>query len=209
MAEIDIILDFVKDSKEKTILEVGSRDDSLTKELAKHFTHVSSFYEFLKIPEYTKGNIEVKKVSYERILEQLGKFDVVLLMNEFHHFPDILQMRTYDSLDHEQSLVLFEWDQTGTVNDYYSTFQNCKLLCSLTKEILDKFIDKGIVKIEKQIQAKNEYTFETQQDLIDFFQFLLPDHFKYGKDEFMEKVNETNFPLHLWEGYNAFLIKSV
>jgi len=73
MKEIDIILDFIKSPQEKTILEVGSHDDTLTRVLAQHFRTVYSYYEFLKIPEYQKNNIVVKKVlMYQDICNIVG-----------------------------------------------------------------------------------------------------------------------------------------
>lgn len=141
----EMIVTNVSDSQNKTLLEVGGHDDSLTLELAKKFKHVYAYYEFLKIPDRIEYNIEIKKTPYLSVLKNLSDFDIILMENEFHHFPDIQQLWTYDKLNRNQILFLAEWDFTGNLNDIYLSFQNCRPLCELTRQIMDKSVKNGLI----------------------------------------------------------------
>lgn len=113
-----LILDQIEDGQNKILLEVGSHDDELTMKLAPHFKKIYSYYEYVKIPERTEGNVEIKKLPYVEVLKQLEKFDVILMVNEFHHFPDIWQKQTFEKLNKNQQLFLIEWDFSGNT-DYF------------------------------------------------------------------------------------------
>lgn len=206
---LESVLNNITSPQDKSLLEIGSHDDELTLELAKHFKQVYSFYEFLKIQPYKKGNIEVKKVDYDKVLESLDNYDVILLNNEFHHFSDLQQLKTYYQLSKDQELILAEWDFSGTVNDYYKNFQNCRFLCKHSREILNDLSSKKIIKITNQEKINYVVTFSSKQEAIDFFKFLLPDHYKFGKKEFLKMLDNSKFPLNLWEGSDVFYIKSL
>lgn len=206
MSVTDHILQFVDQPANKTIVEIGAHEDSETLNLAKHFKHVFSYYEYLKIPEREQGNISVKKMPYPKILEQLQSFDVILLENEFHHFPDIWQMQTYDKLQKKQILFLVEWDLTGNSNEYYQIFQNCRPLCQITREVLDQFVRTKRIKVQKQIKGKYENIINSPKEMIEYFKFMLPDHWQYGKEQFLEKIKTIIYPLKLWEGFDIFVI---
>lgn len=202
----DQILQLIDHPENKTIVEIGAHEDSETRALAQHFKHVYSYYEFLKIPDREEDNITIKKIPYLEILDQLQNFDVILLENEFHHFPDVWQMQTYDKLTPNQNLFLVEWDFTGSTNDFYHAFQNCRPLCELTREILQKFVKNGYIKIQKQMKGKFEDEIHTPEEMIAHFQFQLPDHWRYGEKEFREKIRSIQYPITLWEGYDIFAI---
>lgn len=196
----------VSDSNSKNILEVGAHDDSLSIKLAQMFKHVYAYYEYVKIPERTEKNLTIKKVPYLEVLNEINRFDVLLMENEFHHFPDIWQMQTYDRLSSNQQLILVEWDFTGNVNQYYQCFQDCKPLCHITRDVVSKFQQKNIIQIDETIKGKYENDINNRQEMIDFFKFTLPDHWKYGEADFMKKIETVKYPIKLWEGYDLFII---
>ncbi len=203
---IELVLELIKDPRNKTILEVGGHDDSLTLDLAKHFKHVYSYYEFLKIPEREENNFTIKKKSFLSVLDSVNKYDVILLENEFHHIPDIWQMWTYDKLKNNQELLLQEWNFTGTVNYYYRSFQNCKPLCGLTRSILRNFVRNKIISIEKIEKGGYEDIVNNKEEMIAFYKFILPDHWRYGEKEFMKKIEKITYPYKLWEGFDLIKI---
>jgi hypothetical protein len=190
----------------KSLVEIGAHDDQDALELARHFKQVHSHYEFVKIPERREGNLDIKKVPYLDVLKQLEQYDVILLKNEFHHFPDIWQMWTYDKLSPRQELLLVEWDFRGTNNHYYSSFQNCRPLCELTREVLGRFVDAGIITIEEQAKGKYEEVFPSREALIDYYRFLLPDHWKFGEKMLFSKIAGAEYPVPIWEGFDLFKI---
>ncbi len=203
------ILQLIENPKDKTILEVGSHDDSEPVDLANYFKKVLAYYEYVKIPERSEGNIEIKKIPFTQILQDLSKYDVLLMENEFHHFPDVWQMQTYDRLQPQQELLLIEWNGMGTVNELYRSFQNCKPLCDLTQQILNDFVSKGFVRIEKTVEGRYEEHYDSLEELTNYFKFMLPDHWKYGEKEFMGKVSKFVFPVDLWEGYRIYKIRRI
>lgn len=205
----DLIVANVADSQNKTILEVGSHGDKLTLELALKFKKVYSYYEFLKIPERVENNIEIKKLPYLSVLNKLDDFDVILLENEFHHFPDVWQMWTYEKLKPHQKLFLVEWDFSGNSNQYYESFQNCRPLCELTRQILKQSVEKGLIKITKTEKSKYETVINSKEEMIDYYKFMLPDHWKFGEKEFMEKIKDLSYPLTLSDGFDLFVIEKI
>jgi hypothetical protein len=202
-----LILSLITNPQNKSILEIGAHDDLLSKQLCISFKKVFAYYEFVKIPERVDGNLEIRKLPYLKILERLGKFDVILLENEFHHFPDIWQMWTFDKLKPQQELLLVEWDFTGNSNYFYSSFQNCVPLCQLTREILDTFVKHKIIKIGDSKKGKYETTILNKEDLMNHYKFMLPDHWRYGEQEFMSKIANVRYPLRLWEGFDLYKIR--
>ena len=209
MVVTNLLLQFVDQTKQKKILEIGAHEDSETIALAKHFQKVCSYYEFLKIPERSEKNIELRKMPYLEVLSKLPAFDVILIENEFHHFPDIWQMWTYDKLLTSQDLFLVEWDFTGNTDQYYLCFQNCRPLCQITREVLDKFISKKIVRIEHQAKGKYEEEIKSRTDMINYHKFLVPDHWRFGEADFLRKIENQSYPLTLWEGFNFYHIKKL
>ena len=205
MKLIEHILKLVKEPKDRTLLHVGAHDDSFTKELAKHFNKVFLFSEFIKIPERSEGNIDIKKVPYNDLIDRLTEFDVLYMDNEFHHLPDIHQMWTYDRLQSNQILIIKEWD-TQQEDPYFKCFQDCRLLHQLTKELLLKFKSQGIIKVE-EIYQKENYTYESREEMIEYFRYALPDHWKFGKNELFKLLEKAKFPIIIDEGY--FLYKIV
>jgi hypothetical protein len=204
MKLIDHILKLVKNPSNKSLLQVGAHDDTFTKKLAKHFKNVYLYSEFIKIPEYKKVNIDIKKVSYEDLLNRLSEFDILYMDNEFHHLPDIHQMWTYHKLQPGQILIIKEWD-TQQEDPYFKCFQDCRLLHQLTKEILLKFKKNGIIKVE-EIYQKESYTYESKQEMIEFFRYVLPDHWEFGKTELFELLKDAKFPIKINEGYFLYKI---
>lgn len=207
LSELEIVMKFAAaGSRGKQILEIGNHDDHLTRELSKKFRRVCSYYEFSKIKPSHRGNIEVRHYPYRNALESMAHFEVILLANEFHHIPDVMQMQTYDALTKDQILILFEWDYRGNSNTFYSCFQDCKPLCRLTRKILKDFCYRGFVTIKDQVKSRYETRIDDLQALIDYFKFMLPDHWRFGAPAFMKRAKEARFPLILWEGYDAFKI---
>lgn len=205
----DQIVNMIKDSKNKTLLEVGSHDDTETLELAKYFKKVYSYYEYLKISERTEGNIEIKKKNYLDVLKDLNKFDVLLMENEFHHFPDIWQMWTYKKLRKGQELFIVEWNQQGNSNEYYKFFQNCLPLCKLTQEVLNKFVLEGLIKILSKTDGNYEETIVNKKEMINYYKFMLPDHWEFGKNQFLKKIKDTRYPIRISEGYTIYQIVKI
>ena len=203
----ELILANVDDSKNKTLLEVGSHGDELTLKLAPKFKKIYSYYEFLKIPDRVEGNIEIKKMPYLSVLGCLDEFDVIFLENEFHHFPDIYQMWTYEKLRYGQKIILVEWDFTGSNNQYYQSFQNCRPLCELTREILEKSVKKGLIEIIKKEKSEYKITVNSEKDMVNHYKFELPDHWHFGEKEFMKKIENISYPLTLTEGFDFFVIE--
>lgn len=203
----DIILSMVPKAQYKSIVQIGAHDDSRTLELAEHFKHVYAFYEFSKIPERAEANYEIRRLPYIEVLNQLERFDVILLENEFHHFPDILQMWTYARLGRFQEMLLVEWDFTGSNNFFYSAFQNCTPLCTLTREILSRFISDGVVEIEATAKGRYEYRFNSRHDLIEHYRFILPDHFPFGEKDFLRRIAGVQYPHTVWEGFDVFKLR--
>jgi hypothetical protein len=203
------ILDQITEPANKNLLEVGAHDDSLTNQLAKSFRHVYAYYEYVKIPERQAANITIRKKPFPTVLKHLHDYDVLLMENEFHHFSDIWQMQTYDALKTDQTMLLVEWDFTGNVNQYYSAFQNCRPLCDLTREILEKFSQDEQIEITNIIKGKYQDTINSSQEMTEYFQFILPDHWKYGEKEFMQRIAAVEYPTALWEGYDLFIINKM
>jgi hypothetical protein len=205
---VSAILKVIEAPHQKSLLQVGAHDDQNTLQLSQHFKHVCNWYEYLKIPEYAEGNVELRKMPFLETLERLKEFDVLLMQNEFHHFPDIWQMWTYDRLAAGQDLLLVEWDLTGNMDDYYSAFQNCRPLCGLTQEILDRFVHNGSVEIVRRLKGRSEEIIDSEQNLTTFFQFLLPDHWRFGEKEFRSRIRGISYPFTMWEGFEMIHIRS-
>lgn len=201
-----LILEQIDDSQNKTLLEVGSHDDELTMKLAQHLKKIYSYYEYVKIPERAEGNIEIKKLPYVEVMKQLEKFDVILMVNEFHHFPDIWQKQTFEKLNKNQQLFLIEWDFSGNNDYFHQAFQDCGPLCKITKNILDKAVENKVIKINNKITSKYETTFGSKEEMINHFKFILPDHYPFGEKEFLEKIKDLKFPFVMWEGFDLYLI---
>jgi hypothetical protein len=202
---IDLLLKFIKNPKKKTIIVIGVHDDRIIKELAPHFKKVHSYYEFLKINNKEGKNFVIKKELFTKTINRLKNFDIIFIYNEMHHFPDIYQMEIYNNLRLKQKLMLIEPLNNGTFEDFYIFFQDCKPLCFLTQSILKNFVKKRMVKIEKTKQFKKIYKFDSLEDLRRYIKFELPDHFKFGKEDFENKLKKTKFPVKLTE--NAKLIQ--
>ncbi|MDL1900872.1 hypothetical protein FBR02_08890 [Anaerolineae bacterium CFX9] len=201
------ILNLVENPHFKTLVEVGAHDDLRSVHLAQHFKQVFCYHEFLKVPEREEGNLTVRRVPYLDVLDELHRYDVVLIENEFHHFPDIWQMWTYERLGRYQELLLVEWDMTGNNNYFYSAFQNCAPLCQLTREIMNRFISDKKIEIEAAVKGRYVETIETRQDLVDYYRYILPDHYPFGEKDFMRRAAGTQYPLELWEGFDLFKIR--
>lgn len=199
MELLDHILQLVENHKEKRILQIGAHDDDLTKELAKHFKKVCLYFEFIKIPEYKKDNIEVRKLPSSKLINVFSKFDVLFMENEFHHFPDIYQMKTYSNLLEKQNLIIKEWDTTDQ-DPYYKCFQDCRLLHEQTKQILQKFEKKGVINVQEVFQ-EDPYSYESSEEMIEYFKYILPDYWDLGKDDLNELLKKTEFPIRINEGY--------
>lgn len=43
--------------------------------------------------------------------------------------------------------------------------------------------------------------------MIDYFKFMLPDHWQFGEEEFLSKIKDLKYPYLLWEGFDLFQIK--
>ncbi|MDD3648396.1 MAG: hypothetical protein PHS44_07935 [Candidatus Dojkabacteria bacterium] len=202
---IDHILSIVSDSKSKTLLQVGAHNDKFTKVLAKHFKSVDLFYEFIKISEKEEANIRVKKMPYADVLKSLENYDVIFMDNEFHHFPDIFQLWTYDRLQPDQILMIKEWD-TQDKDPYFKCFQDCRLLHQLTREILLKERDRGRVRVE-EIYQKEKYGYDSKEEMIEFFKYIYPDHWEFGEEDLMKLIEETEFPIEVDEGYYLYFVR--
>lgn len=206
---IDHILNLVQDAHNKTIVEVGSHDDSLTIQLAAYFKQVDARYEFVKVPERASDNYSIQKTPYPEVLRNFAAYDVVLLRNEFHHFPDIWQMWTYSYLQPDQELLLVEWDFTGNNDYYYSAFQNCHPLCLMTRSLLNRFIAQEIIKFEAVIKGKEEITFKSAARLVEYYHRRLPDHWPFGAHDFLGRIANVVYPFTIWEGYDLFKIRKM
>lgn len=204
MQLIEHIQELIEDPERKTLLQVGAHDDEFTKELARYFKKVYLYSEFVKISPYTKGNIDVKKISYKDLINKLNEFDVLYMDNEFHHLPDIYQMWTYEKLLPNQILIIKEWD-TQKKDPYYKCFQDCRLLHKLTKEILEKFQKRGIINVEKVYQ-KESYSYESKESMIEYFKYVLPDHWKFGEKDLFELLKNAKFPIKINEGYFIYKV---
>lgn len=199
MQLLDHILKIVEYPEEKRILQIGAHDDEFTKILSKHFKKVSLHFEFIKIPEYKKGNVEVRKTPLSKLINEFCKFDVLFMENEFHHFPDIYQMKTYNNLLSNQNLIIKEWDTTNQ-DPYYKCFQDCRLLHQLTKEILNKFVNKDLINV-KEIYQEDPYSYESSEEMIEYFKYILPDYWEFGKNDLTELMKSAKFPIRINEGY--------
>ena len=132
---IKILIDSITNPKSKNLIIIGSHDDELIRRLAKYFKKVYSCYEFLKIKETKEANLCIKKEPFSHTLNRLRNFDVIVMLNEMHHLPDIQQLQIYSLLKKDQELILMEWTKKGTLEKFYGCFQDCKQLCDLTKQI--------------------------------------------------------------------------
>jgi hypothetical protein len=204
-----LISQLINSQKNKILLEVGAHDDTESIELAKNFKKVYAYYEFVKIPERNEANLEIKRLPFLEILKDFDRFDVVLMENEFHHFPDIWQMWTYDKLNKNQELLIVEWNKKGNNNEYYQCFQNCEPLCNLTKQIMNKFVAEGVIKIENILEGSYIDEFNSEKEIVNNFKFMLPDHWKYGEKEFMQKIKNLQYPVKLSEGFDIFKIVKI
>lgn len=200
------IISQVKDCRNKSILEIDNCDDSLTAEFSKAFKKVYSYYQFLKAPSKNKGNVVIKKQSYLKVLKQLGEFDVIFFSNEFHHFPDVWQMRTYKKLGKHQDLFLKEWDMTGNGYDFYKIFLDCLPLEIITRQVMSKCVSLDLIEIKSVTKGKYEQIFTSKDEFITDLKPMLGDHWQFGVDEFMSKLKCTKFPLRIWEFNDLFHI---
>jgi len=60
-----------------------------------------------------------------------------------------------------------------------------------------------------QLKDKFESKINSREEMINFFKFMLPDHWKYGEKEFLNAIKNLNYPITLWEGYDLFSIKKI
>lgn len=196
---VEILLKEIKDSSKKKLICTGIENDEPVKELAKHFKYVLSCYEFLKCRPGRKQNYCLKKEASLYAIKKFPEFDVILIMNEMHHFPDIYQLWTYKRLQKNQELIVVERGKAGSFEKIYVCFQNCNPLLGLAKKIMDQAVKQKIIKITKKRSFKEEYFFESADDLKKFFKFILPDHWPFGRACLEKKLRKKRFPLMLHE----------
>jgi hypothetical protein len=204
---VKILLRNIKNTKKKSLIIIGVHNGNLIKELGNYFKKVNSYYEFLKIKGFKRKNILIKKEPFSKTFKRFKDFDVIVIMNEMHHLPDIQQMQIYSNLKKNQELILIEGLNKGTFENFYVLFQDCKPLCALAKEIMNKFVRERAIKIEKKIIFKPIYYFKNKNDLKKHIKFELPDHFKFGKKDFEKKIKKIRFPIKLYETENFYKIK--
>lgn len=203
------LLNVVKNSKDKTLIVIGIHEDKPIRELAKHFKKVFSCYEFLKIKNLKQKNFEIIKEPLTDSINRLKKFDIIFISAEMHHFPDNLQLAVFYNLKKNQELILDEPRNVGSMEFYYRDFQNCEPLCVLTRYILKQMVKRKVIKIES-IKHFKEYTrFKNSKDMISFYKFILPDHYKYAEKIFLEKIKKTHFPVSLKSNATMYKIKRI
>jgi hypothetical protein len=81
-------------------------------------------------------------------------------------------------------------------------------LCGLTQEILDRFVHNGSVDVVERVKGRSEELIDSEQNLIAFFQFLLPDHWRFGEQDFRVRLSGINYPFTMWEGFELIHIRS-
>lgn len=207
MSLLSHILALVPGAQHKTLVQVGAHDDTLARPLAAHFKSVACLSTVLRIDDYDDGPLSVRRASYLDVLADFHRYDVVLLENAFHHLPDLWQMWTYERLGRYQELLLVEWDQTGNADVFHRAFQNRAPLCSITREVMNRFLAEGEIVIESAVKGRYSAHIRARSDLLDYFRYILPDHYAFGEKEFLRHTGGITYPLELWEGFDLFKVR--
>ncbi len=44
---------------------------------------------------------------------------------------------------------------------------------------------------------------------MDYYRFLLPDHWPFGERRFLAKIRDARYPVAIWEGFDLFKIRKL
>lgn len=207
MSLLNQIVSLIPGAPHKTLVQIGAYDDTLAAPLAGAFKSVACLSSQLRSTPYTSGNLIVDRAGYLDILADFHRYDVVVIENAFHHFPDLWQMWTYERLGRYQELLLVEWDFTGNAEPFYRAFQNRAPLCQLTREILSRFLGEGEIVIEAALKGRYTAQIRARSELLDYFRYILPEHYPFGEKDFLRRTGGLTYPLELWEGFDLFKVR--
>jgi hypothetical protein len=204
--EKEKILSKIKNAKSKSLAVISKDEVDFVEILKSDFKTICLFQDSKAFQLLKEDNLEIKKLELSTIVEDLKTYDAILFAHEFHHLSDLEQIAILSSLKPNQDLFLVEYDSLGNQDYLYSCFKNCRPLCSITKEILNKFFlaQKIMIKTDK---VSESFIFQDLDFARDYYKSTLPEYYAYGEKEFEVKLSSMTFPYEVWESYDVLHIK--
>lgn len=71
--------------------------------------------------------------------------------------------------------------------------------------ILQKFEKRCQIKV-KEIYQSDPYSYKSSKEMIEYFKYVLPEYWEYGKKELEGLLKTAKFPIKINEGYYLYNI---